>query len=88
MLMITQSEGGGQTRTLKLEGKLFGPWLSELKSARAGARLSPGELCLDLLGLNFIDPEGARFLAELIRDGASVVGCSGFIAEMLRLEGL
>ena len=43
-------------------------------------------VCLDLLGVSFVDAEGARCLAGLIRDGARVVACSGFVAELLRLE--
>ena len=34
MLMITRTEGNDLTRTLKLEGKLLGPWIGELKLAR------------------------------------------------------
>ena len=44
-------------------------------------------VCLDLCDLTFIDAAGARFLASLIRDGARVIACSGFVAEMLHLKG-
>ena len=87
MLMITQSEGSDLTRTLKLEGKLLGPWIGELESACARPRIHPDRVRLDLRGLTFVDAEGARFLERLIRDGASVIACSGFVAEMLHLEG-
>ena len=33
MLMITRSEGTDLTQTLKVEGKLMGPWVDELESA-------------------------------------------------------
>ena len=87
MLMITRSEGDDLTRTLKLEGKLLGPWIGELESACGRSLLPPHRVRLDLCGLTFVDAAGARFLASLIRDGASVIACSGFVAEMLHLEG-
>jgi hypothetical protein len=86
MLMITRSEGGDLTRTLKLEGKLLGPWVGELESACRKPQVSPDRVRLDLFGLTFVDEEGARFLLGLIRDGARVVACSGFVAELLLLE--
>ena len=87
MLMITQSEAGGSTRTLKLEGDLRGPWVGELESACHTSRVPPDRVRLDLLGLTFVDAEGARCLEDLIRGGASVIACSGFVAELLHLEG-
>jgi hypothetical protein len=88
MLMITRFEGSGTHHTLKLEGKLLGPWIAELELAYAMVQVSPDGVHLDLLGLNYVDTEGARFLAGLIRAGAFIVSCSGFVAEMLQVEGL
>jgi hypothetical protein len=86
MLRITTTNCGQAARTFKLEGKLLGPWIGELESAFGTSRVSPDGLCLDLHGLNFVDAEGARYLASLLRDGARVVACSGFVAEILDLE--
>jgi hypothetical protein len=87
MLMITRSEGSDLTRTLKLEGKLMGPWIGELESACHMSQVSLDRVRLDLFDLTFVDAEGARFLGSLIRDGARVIACSGFVAELLHLEG-
>jgi hypothetical protein len=87
MLMITGSHGSDLTRTLKLEGKVMGPWLGELASAYGRLHVPPDRVCLDLSGLTFIDTEGARFINRLIRDGTRVIACSGFVAEMLNREG-
>ena len=87
MLMITRSEGSDSTRTLKLEGKLVGPWIVELESAFDRSPIHPGRVYLDLAGLTFVDAEGARFLESLLRDGARVIACSGFVAEMLHHVG-
>jgi hypothetical protein len=83
MLMITRSQGDDQTQTFKLEGKLLGPWIGELELACGSSRMRPGGIYLDLAGLTFIEAEGVRLLESLIRDGAQVVACSGFVAEML-----
>ena len=86
MLLITRSEASDLTRTLKLEGKLLAPWISELESAFAESRMTPERVYLDLCDLTFVDAAGARCLADLIRDGATVIACSGFVAEILDLN--
>jgi hypothetical protein len=85
--MITIADENDLIRTLKLQGKLLSPWISELESACGRAQVPSNRVHLDLLGLTFIDADGARSLECLIRDGARVVACSGFAAEMLHLEG-
>ena len=87
MLMITRLDANDRRGTLKLEGKLLGPWIRELELACGRPEVRPDCVLLDLRGLNFVDPEGAQFLARLIGDGARVIACTGFVAEMLHLEG-
>ncbi len=86
MLRITTNHLDQATRIFKLEGKLLGPWIGELESACSKSQVSPDRVRLDLHGLTFVDTEGARFLASLIRDGARVIACSGFVAEILHLK--
>jgi hypothetical protein len=86
MLRITTTNCGQDTRTFKLEGKLLRPWIGELESACGTPQVSPERIRLDLHGLTFVDAEGARFLACLIREGARVIACSGFVAEILDLK--
>jgi hypothetical protein len=86
MLIITRSEGSELTRTLKLEGKLLAPWIGELESACGTSQLAADRVRLDLCDLTFVDEAGARFLERLIRDGARVIACSGYVAELLHIE--
>ena len=86
MLRITTTNCGQAARTFKLEGKLLGPWIGELESAFGTSQVSPAGVRLDLHGLTFVDAEGARYLASLIHDGARVIACSGFVAEVLDLK--
>ena len=85
MLRITRMVGNNSIDTLKLEGKLRGPWILEAHDAYALSATQASRTCLDLSGLTFADGEGAALLRELIRNGAQVVGCSSYIAELLQL---
>ena len=86
MLMITLTESSESGRSYRLEGKLVGPWVDELSRACEGPETLPSGLRLDLSAMTFIDSAGVEFLDDLIQRGAIVVGCSGFIAEMLNLN--
>ena len=41
-------------------------------------------LCLDVSGLQFVDPSGVSLLRGLERRGTRLGGCSGFVGELLR----
>jgi anti-anti-sigma regulatory factor len=71
------------TRTLKLEGKLVGPWVDELRIACTPSVAASEHLRLDLHAVTFVDAAGADLLGELIRQGARITRCSPFVAEML-----
>jgi hypothetical protein len=66
MLKITVYEDQG-THTLKLEGKIGGPWVEELQ--RTWTDLTPSlgskKLQLDLRGLAFADDKGRKLLHEI-----------------------
>jgi hypothetical protein len=76
-------EGSASNRTLKLEGKLLGPWVDELSRACAELPIPPDCLRLDLAAVTFVDPIGVKLLDELVRQGVTIETCSGFIADLL-----
>ncbi len=85
MLRITpldDSRGHG----LKLEGKIFGPWTDELRTACSSVANQTPRPRLDLAAVSFIDPTGAELLEELRSKGFDLVGCSGYVAAILRAE--
>jgi ABC-type transporter Mla MlaB component len=84
-MRITRMVGSDSVETLKLEGKLQGPWVDEAHDAYALSAAQASRTSLDLSGLTFADAEGAALLRELIRSGAQVMGCSSYIAELLQL---
>ena len=85
MLRVTplhDSLGSG----LKLEGKLFGPWTDELRKVCAAVASQTSRPRLDLTAVSFVDASGAELLEELRRNGFELVGCSGYVAAILRPE--
>jgi ABC-type transporter Mla MlaB component len=85
MLKIARVDGGeGQTiPVLKLAGKVVGPWVIELRRASEEMRVSTSAFCLDLTDVAFIDSAALGLIHDLVRQGATLSGCSGFIAELL-----
>ena len=66
MLKITIHEDA-KARTMRLKGKIVGPWVEEV--SRAWQSLAPSlgskELRLDLRGVAFVDSEGVKLLREI-----------------------
>jgi hypothetical protein len=81
MLRITrvQAEDGAFVR---LEGRLVGPWVGELRSFIA-AQDQGDRQHLDVAGLEFVDRHGAELLIELRAAGAELVGTRPYVAALL-----
>jgi anti-anti-sigma regulatory factor len=86
MLRITSITEANRGQTLKLEGRLLGPWVGEVREACARAAAGSQPLRLDLSGVRFVDGAGAELLRELLLEGVPLVACSSFVAALLRLE--
>jgi anti-anti-sigma regulatory factor len=82
MLRITRTDGAP---ALRLEGRLVAAWLVELLSAWHEATAGGQTVVLDLSGVTFVDAAGAECLRDLLARGATVRGCSAFIAELLKV---
>lgn len=87
MLRISNVSGHDLNPTLKVEGKLRGPWVAEL--ARACAELPCALQCLslDLSAVTFVDSPGVELLRGLLARGVTMAACSGLVAELLNVEG-
>jgi hypothetical protein len=66
MLRITVQDGE-KNQTIKLEGKIVGPWVEEFARAYQSVVPSLGakELHLDLRGVGFVDAKGRGLLHEI-----------------------
>ena len=82
MLRITTLCGTDSSPILRLEGKLLEPWMDEVR--RACAVQAP--LRLDLSAVTFVDATAAKYLRELIQQGALITASSGFVSALLERE--
>lgn len=85
MLKITRSSNGDGI-TLRFEGKLLEPWLTEATELVDQAAAEAESVSLDLSRVSFVDTLGAAFLRRVSHRGIHIVGCSNFVAELLQLE--
>jgi RNA polymerase sigma-70 factor (ECF subfamily) len=85
MMRITRTVPEGSSHPcLRIEGRIVGDAVAELMSASVAALTGDEPLVLDCSGVGFIDTAAARAVNALVRGGAVVVGCSPFVAEILR----
>jgi anti-anti-sigma regulatory factor len=86
MLKITTAKESGRTK-LRLEGRLAGPWVKELKeswqqSAAAGEPVG----VVELNEVIFIDAAGKKLLADMHRQGVALTACSGCMTRAITEE--
>jgi ABC-type transporter Mla MlaB component len=86
MLRITHTQGHDSVLTLRLEGKLVGPWVTELARSCDELLCSPNHLRVDLAAVTFVDGPGVALLRDLLGHGATLAACSGLVAELLHVE--
>ncbi len=85
-MLRTTSVINDEATTLRLEGKLCGPWVEEVQNCFDQAAGQTRVVHLDLGRVLFVDDAGASLLRRLLACGATVVACSSYVAELLRTE--
>ena len=83
MLKISRLEPESQTVSWKLEGRLVGPWVAELKRLADTALAESRGLVLDVSDVSFVDRKGEDLLRELIARQVRLERPSGFLRELL-----
>jgi ABC-type transporter Mla MlaB component len=84
MLRISHLGSEEEVTRLRLDGRLSGPWVEELRRMCARALEKQQILIMDCGGLSFADAEGAALMRSLRDNGADLVNCSAFVK--LQLE--
>jgi outer membrane protein len=75
MLRVTTNVEEGQGKvTLKLEGKLAGPWVEEFERCWSSTFEKWKQVVVELAGVTFIDSKGKRLLAKIHSQGAKLIG--------------
>ena len=84
MLRITPIESGKKQLVLQLEGRVSGPWVSELSDVCEKALSEGIALVLNLADVSFLDSAGVDLLKKYEHRGAELAQCSMFVKEQLR----
>jgi ABC-type transporter Mla MlaB component len=87
MLRISEMETGNGHVTLKLEGRIVGPWVAELERACGILTERRQAFGLDLTDVFFVDRGGVALLLDLKQRRIVLQGCSPFVmAELSEAE--
>jgi len=85
MLRITVVESSRSAVTLRVEGRITGSWVEELRRACDARDLSDEvHLSLELAEVSFADVAGIELLKELRSRGVSFVRTNPFMADQLK----
>ena len=84
MLKISLLNTNHHAVTLRLEGRVAGPWVGEVRTACEKILSEGRALKLDLADVLYVDPDGVALLAGLRSRGISLADCSPFVAEQLK----
>jgi anti-anti-sigma regulatory factor len=84
MLKIVSNDAASSSVVLKLEGKVIGPWVEEVRRISEKIFTSGRTLTFDLSEVTYVDREGVQLFRALRDQQARFLNCSGFVAELLR----
>jgi hypothetical protein len=84
MLKITIHDSATEFR-FRLEGRLCGPWVTELRQCwHTAASITEGRrTVLDLREVDFVDPEGQSLMAEMCHQGVRLLAITPLIQSLI-----
>ena len=84
MLKISEGKRGKQRVTLRLEGRVVGPWVAELRQICELLLTDGSKVALDLAEVSFADEDGVALLTSLQKRGAKLLSATPFVEEQLK----
>ena len=84
MLRITVMESSMNCIMLRVEGRIAGPWVEELRATCNAHGSDPGQLDLELEDVSFADAQGIACLRELQDQGVRLYHVSPFLRELFQ----
>jgi ABC-type transporter Mla MlaB component len=84
VLKISVTNQSNEGIQLRLEGKLVGPWVEELRRLSDEALALQKAVSLDLEKVWFIDAPGIALLRDLAEKRVRQLNCSQFISQQLK----
>lgn len=85
MLRISRDNADDGLVTLRLEGEISGPWVTETSQLCEGIIANGQRLRIDLADVTFADRTGVELLGNLQTRQAMLDHCSPFLTAQLRL---
>lgn len=84
MLRITVIDEPSEQRWL-LQGKISGPWVTQLRSNWKKKQPQNGQLkrVVDLNGVTFVDLEGEKVLASMLREGTEFIATGVYMKHLV-----
>ena len=87
MLKISKIEPVNQAVVLRLEGRIVGPWVTELQKSCDEALADGRSLKLHLADVEFMDTRGVALLSRLQSSGVALLESTPFVSEQLKVAG-
>jgi ABC-type transporter Mla MlaB component len=84
MLKISQAGTPNHSVTLKLEGRVVGPWVEELRRICEPLLAEDRALKLDLAEVSYVDAGGVAALNSFTSRGAELKNCSPFVEQQIK----
>ena len=85
-MKITQAQGDAAVARLQVEGWITQQTVQELSASCETVLANHQTLLLDLSGVQFVDAAGVEVFRNLVPRGATLIGCSGFLIELLQVN--
>jgi ABC-type transporter Mla MlaB component len=87
MLKISETGARDHSVTLKLEGRLVGPWVEELCRICEDLLAKDQVLKLELSEVSYADPGGVAALNHFKSRGVFLRNCSPFVEQQIKTSG-
>jgi anti-anti-sigma regulatory factor len=84
MLKISEIPPSNHTVTLRLEGRVVGPWVVELRESCEKLLSNGRVLNLRLAEVEFLDASGINLLMQLRKRGVRLLDCAPFVEAQLK----
>lgn len=84
MLRIHISDAERETATIRLEGRVIGPWVDEVRRVCEGILAHGTRLVLDLSAVAFVGQEGIELFRALRERHVVFRNCSPFVGAQLK----
>ena len=84
MLKISENRRGPQAITLRLEGRIIGPWVDELRDVCESLAHDSVKTTLDLQEVVFADDSAVTLLTGLQNRGITLIRLTPFVEEQMK----